>query len=122
MSTKSTSVRARPIHHSEDTADRIRAYLASVRPLRGVEFEDTPYQRGRSLIEQLALSADGTEQPTLRLSTLECADVVFFVAKSEPIQDRNWWLEPTDAPSHLVGLKFVLGAVEASLRDKGKRQ
>lgn len=109
--------------YSDDTAPRIRSYLAHVRPLRGVAGVggSEPYQRGRSLIERLALSAHSTDDPTMRLSPLQCADVVHFVRHSEPVTPRAWWSEPADAPSHLVGLCFVLDAVETSLRDGGRR-
>jgi hypothetical protein len=105
----------------EETAQRIRAYLASVRPLRdsadlpGSE----PYQSGRSLIERLALSARGTEAPTLRLTAAQCADVVHFVRCSEPLERSTWWSDPKRGPSHWVGFIFVLEAVEESLRAKG---
>lgn len=107
--------------YTDDTGPRIRAYLASVRPRRGVAGvgEEEEYQRGRSLIERVALSAHGDGSPTLRLTATQCADVVNFVRQSDPVTPRTWWSEPADAPSHLVGLCFVLDAVESSLRGKG---
>src|SRR5580700_11009502 len=86
---------------SEDTADRIRAYLASVCPLSGCDVSaartytgaDDYYQRGRSLIERLALSARGTHDPTLQLTATQAADVLYFIHNSEPIAPRTWWVD-----------------------------
>jgi hypothetical protein len=123
MSTNNTArVRAVPAY-TDDTGPRIRAYLASVRPLRGVSGlgDDQRYQRGRSAIERLALSAAGEDSPTHRLSVSQCADVAYFVSSSEPLDARHWWQEPRNAPSHVVGFHMVMDAVEAALRPIGGR-
>jgi hypothetical protein len=105
----------------DDTAPQIRAYLASVRPMVGIAdlYESEPYQRGRSLIERVAISARGGDVPTLRLTAAQCADVVYFIHSSEPLEPSTWWSDPKDEPSHLVGFYIVLGTLEKSLRRKG---
>jgi hypothetical protein len=122
---KTTRATTRPaeIGYTDDTAPRIRAYLASMRPLRGSEgdihYEDS-YQRGRSLIERLALSAHDTDSPTLRLSAEQCADVLHFIANSEPLEPATWWRDPKEAPSHVVGFMIIVNALKDSLRSVGK--
>lgn len=107
--------------YSDDTAPRIRAYLASMRPLLGGGAADSEeYHRGRSLIERLALSARGEDAPILALSRSQCADVLHFIWRSEPIEPAGWWEDPEDAPSHVVGFDFVLQALESSLRARGR--
>lgn len=106
-----------PISASEDTADRIRAYLASMRPLRGADLSDEEgFQRGRGVIERLALSAWGTDAPAMVLSVRQCADVVRFLRGVEPIDPVDWWQDPDDRPSHVVGFAFILEAIEECLR------
>jgi hypothetical protein len=111
--------------YSERTSDRLRAYLASVRPLGDVAdiAEGDEYQRGRGLIERMALSMGDAEHdwPSLRLSAAQCADVLRFVSQSEPLEPRAWWADPPDAPSHVCGYEMVLGCVEKSLRGLGGR-
>ena len=109
-----------PIGASDQTADRIRAFLMSVRPLQGVaDIEGGGrYQRGRALIERMALSAKEEEDPTIVLSPLHCADVLKFLSSVEPLEPQTWWQDPDDAPSHLVGFEFVLRTLERSLRSK----
>jgi hypothetical protein len=108
--------------YSDRTSDRLRAYLASVRPLRGFA-EGAEYQRGRALIERIAMSMGDIEHdwPSFRLSTAQCADVLRFVFESEPLEPRAWWADPTDAPSHVCGYVMVLGCVEKNLRGLGGR-
>lgn len=126
-----TAARSRPIRlqtapgYTDRTADRLRAYLASVRPLRGVAgiAESDEYQRGRALIESMALAAGRADEwPSLRLSVAQCADVLHFVYESEPVNARAWWSDPTEAPSHVCGYLMALGCVEGSLRRVGGRQ
>ena len=109
-----------PIGASDQTADRIRAFLMSVRPLQGVaDIEGgEKYQRGRALIERMALSAKEEEDPTIVLSPQHCADVLSFLRNIEPLAPRTWWEDPADAPSHVVGFVFVLRTLECSLRSK----
>jgi hypothetical protein len=106
----------------DDTDRRIRAYLASVRPLQGGSYEDDNYHRGRSLVERLALSSSGDDEPILELSPIDCANILHFVHSSEPFEPRTWWKDPEHGPSHLVGFAFVLRAVEDSLRAVGSRR
>ncbi len=107
-----------PAGYSDETGPRIIAFLHAVRPNRGVAgIGDTDeYQRGRNTIERLAWSARGCETPPLLLNHEQCADVCHFLARSEPLAPAVWYDEPADAPSHLVGLQFILEALEDSLR------
>jgi hypothetical protein len=108
---------------SDNTGHRIRAFLASVRPLRGVaDVEcDDRYQRGRALIERMAISAKGEGKPSIVLSATHCADVLRFLHHVEPLEPQRWWEDPDDSPSHLVGFMFVLQTLEKSLRWKGEK-
>lgn len=107
----------------EDTASRLRAYLASMRPMRGIAdvYDQDEYQRGRSLIEHVALSARGDEHPSLKLSSSECADVLHFMHFSEPVRPNRWWDDPPNGPSHLVGFYLLLQTLDRSLRSKHTR-
>jgi hypothetical protein len=87
--------------------------------LRAYLYGSEPYQSGRSLIERPAISARGTDAPTLPLTAPQYADVVHFVQYSEPLEPSTWWSDPKRGPSHWVGFLFVLGAVEESLRKGG---
>jgi hypothetical protein len=104
--------------HNDHTDRRLRAFLASMRPLPGcADIEDgDEYQRGRSAIERLANNAQGDDYPTLRLSIREVADVLNYLGSSSPIDERDWWKDPDDAPSHSAGYKMLMDALEASLR------
>lgn len=108
---------AETTYTDEHTERRIRAYLASVRPLRGCAIAGSDaFERGRALIERLALSSDGTDPPRLQLTASQCADVLNFMGRVEPLEPRTWWNDPVGGPSHLVGHYVVLQAVEDSLR------
>jgi hypothetical protein len=98
---------------NEYTERRIRAYLASVVPLNEL---DNGAERGRALIEQIALSAQGDNHPPIRLSVDRCADVLDFVASVQPMEPRTWWEDPKGAPSPMVGFYLVLGTLVNSLR------
>jgi hypothetical protein len=55
-------------NYSDETAARLRAYLASMAPLGGYEtgaWDMESCQRGRALIERLALSAPEDDPPGL---------------------------------------------------------
>jgi hypothetical protein len=109
-----------PIGMSDKTADRIRAFLMSVRPLRGVADVDggDKYQRGRVLIERMAMSAKDEDHPSIALSPTHCADVLLFLSSIEPFEPATWWSDPKDSPSHVIGFVFVLRTLERSLRSK----
>jgi hypothetical protein len=89
--------------------------------MRGVAdiAEGEAYQNGRGLIERLAACSLGTDYPHVTLMLNQCADVLSFLANSEPLEPRGWWKEPKDGPSHLVGLQFVLETLEESVRRRG---
>jgi hypothetical protein len=108
--------------YSDDTAPRIRAYLARVeRWDADVVGDSATYRRGRALIERMAANAKGERWPTLQLSVEQCADVLHFIDYSQPISPADWWTESDDAPSHLVGLHIILQTIEGSLRGAGRR-
>jgi hypothetical protein len=107
----STAKRKMTANALDGTANRLRAYLASMQPLRGSDGDDDIYQRGRSLIERMAISSRGDQLPSIRLTARQCADVLHFIATSEPIEPRTWWKDPENAPSHVVGFGFVLWAI-----------
>lgn len=109
-----TAISDRP--DDDHTGRRLQAFLASMRPLDGNYDRNDGYYRGRSLIEHLALSAVGTENPTLPLTAIDCADILHFVCGSEPLEPKNWWKDPKHGPSHVCGFIFVLRAVEGHLR------
>lgn len=118
MTTETTTTRPShlpPLGYSDDTGPRIRAYLASVLPL-GRSGVDEDYKRGRVLIERMALSARGEDDPRIELSAEDCADVLAFVRDSVPFDESTWFDEREDSPSHLCGLQFVLASVIDNLR------
>src|SRR5579883_76369 len=107
-------------HPHDRTDNRIRAYLASMRPLRGVgayreDIEDA-HARGRGLIERLALSAEGSGLPQLELTSRDVADVLSLMSALEPIERGGWWLDGNDDPSPVCGFYLLLHALEESLR------
>jgi hypothetical protein len=118
MNTPSQTFCPLPEDYCDHTQPRILAFLHAVRPERGVADAGTEdeYHRGRNNIEKLAWSSQGCESPAILLNQTQCADVCHFLGHSEPLDEASWWTEPEDAPSHLVGLRFVLEAVEESLR------
>jgi hypothetical protein len=107
---------------SDNTGPRIHAYLASVRPLHGVAgISDRPeFQRGRALVERMAVTAPGTDAPTLKLSAAQCADVLYFISHVEPLEPQTWWQDPKYGPSHFVGYTFVLETLQGALRQFAK--
>jgi len=102
--------------YSDKTADRIIAFLSSVRPLRGFSVEDE-FERGRALIERIAMSARDTDNPTVVLSVQHVADVLGFLAFVEPFEPCTWWQDPPNSPSHVAGFELLLRALESSLRN-----
>ncbi len=109
---------------SEQTADRIRAYLASVHVPDdlGSATADYAWEQGRKLIERMAQSAKDLMAPSVRLSIEECADMLQFVQFVQPIKPCEFWKDPKDAPSQVVGYDFVLMTIEASLRESSLRR
>jgi hypothetical protein len=105
---------------SDHTADRLLAFRASMRPIDSA-FDDDSYRNGYFLIERLAASAKGTDLPRLQLTAKQAADVLRFITLSEPVEHKDWWLDPKHAPSHVVGFGFALQAVECCLRAIGAR-
>jgi hypothetical protein len=110
------NTRAKPVVDHDATAPRLRAFVASMQPsvAEGDLYEN--YTDGRDLIEQLAVSATGTEPPTLRLSGRQVADVLYYLACSQPKEPVGWWKDPKQAASHVAGFTMLLNALEESLR------
>jgi hypothetical protein len=107
---------------SDDTAERLRAFLASIRPRRDVEFSDDEFlYQGRALIEQLAASSIECGMPTLRLTRKQCVTVLEFMSSCEPIDLKNWWLDKNSI-SHVCGYMKVLQALAESVGALGARQ
>ena len=114
------AVDALSTHPNDRTDNRIRAYIASIKPRKGVCHPDdveAAQARGRGLIERLALSAEGDDMPQLRLRVSQVADVLAFITSVQPIEAKSWWRDDPDGPSHLVGYHLLLGALEDSLRE-----
>jgi hypothetical protein len=107
--------------YSERSGPRIRAYLASMRPLRGCSglADKDEYQRGRSLIEKLAIwhdCIDAGELPELAMTIADASNIVEFIRNSEPVEGDGWWNDSnTPGPSHLCGFHEVLRALNESL-------
>jgi hypothetical protein len=103
----------------DHTMPRILAYLASVCAVEG-EFcraeDQNEFSRGHALVRRMAFSAAGMDVPCVRLTVEECADVVMFLSHVEPIEPREFFKEPDDVPSHLVGYYLVLANVRNELR------
>lgn len=121
ISSQPPAVEVEACHQNDRTDNRIRAYLASMAPIRGVgsyrdDIEEAN-RRGRSLIERLALSASGYEDPQLRLTAEQMADVLSFVTCVEPVDLKGWWKDTLNGPSHVCGFHSVLRALQASLRE-----
>ena len=109
---------------SDKTADRIRAFLMSVRPLRDAlpaADQQDAYQLGRVTIERMANASQGTDDPDIVVTLSEAADVLSFLSWIEPFEPSNWWADPENAPSHVCGLEFVLRTLERSLRSREAR-
>jgi hypothetical protein len=105
----------------DGTVGAMFAYVASMRPLRGVADVEgrVEYQRGRSLIQRLGISATGDGMPTLALSPRDCADILYFMHYSEPVESERWWEDPAQGPSHVLGMNIALQVIEKSLRQAG---
>jgi len=70
----------------ESTGTRIRAFLAKVKPLDGVDVgEHDTYREGRALIEGLGLAWD-LESDDYRWDAIECATVLNFLHWIQPVK------------------------------------
>lgn len=98
----------------EHTDNRIRGYLAAVRPTSGGPPVDS-WWLGRSVIERMAIHSKDYDEPDLELTLEECADALRFVECSEPINPRAFY-SPMANPSPHVGMMFVLRAIADRLR------
>ena len=113
---KTTAAATRPAP-SEETFDRIRAYLDSMRRLQGCATSST-YEAGRAAIIWIGAQCRGNESamPNVELSGKACADILDFIGGSEPLEPATWWDDPPDAASPVCGLQAVLYAVECNMR------
>ncbi len=107
-------------HWAEHTGPRIRAFLSKVCALRGTELESSDYwQRGRSLIEDMASSAERSgsdcEPPPLRLSAEDCACVLQFLGQIEPREPATWFERARGEPCHHTGCHMVLFVLRESV-------
>ena len=118
--TESADEKSVALGASDETADRIRAFLMSVRPLRGASHvaDLDEYQCGRVTIERMANASHDTDEPEIVVTLSEAADVLKFLTWVEPFEPDHWWKDPENAPSHVCGLGFVLRTLERSLRSK----
>ena len=114
MATRNTATKINPDH----TDHRIRAFLASMQSDPDTEFNSeikTQINRGRSLIEHLAIDAAGGMEPDLKLSPADCADILTYMSSNCPISPRAWWND-NGAISHVCGYHAILDAMADSLR------
>ena len=116
---------AQACHPNDCTDNRLRAYLSSMARPRDIEsYQDHIEEanvRGRSLIERLAIGVENDDEPRLRLTAAQVADVLSFIRCSEPVDLEGWWKDTYDGPSWVCGYYAVLKALEASLRPIAKR-
>ncbi|MET0984867.1 MAG: hypothetical protein ABW034_05605 [Steroidobacteraceae bacterium] len=93
---------------------QIRAYLASVKPLRGCRWcDNAAFHAGRTAIEQLAmayLSGDDTLDPTLA----QCADMLEYLSSVEPVDPR---IDYASGGVETCGWIAVLKYVQTSMRE-----
>jgi hypothetical protein len=109
--------------YPDNTAGRLRAYLASL--LADPDTEMFPdfsrtFHRGRALIERMALDVRGTDIPAMKLSPADCADILAFMSFAVPIDRAAWW-QDKESISHVCGFKMVLEALQSSLRGSRRR-
>lgn len=97
------------------TSETIRAYLAAVRPFKGLTI-DEEHQRGRAIIDQMVSSSFGRRDPPSRLSAAQCADVVAFIRDVEPIKPGAFDTGFREVPNPAMGLFQILHVVERELR------
>jgi hypothetical protein len=63
----------------------------------------------------------GYDEPQISLTANECADVIRFIANSEP-EDAEKFFAPMANPSPQIGLMYVLGCIENHLRATRRRK
>lgn len=104
------------LHRLERTDNRIRAFLAAVKP-GGDPLDE--WTRGRSVIERMANHSHGCGEPRLALTLEECADVLSFLEGSEPTDPKAFY-DGWAIPSPHIGMMFVLRAVRDRLVRRGR--
>lgn len=118
---KSTRAAQAPDHyHPDATGAQLLALMASLRTQRGSSglADEDEYQRGRSVIERIAISAGNSdEEAPMRLTAAQCADVLHYLDSCEPIEPRTWWDDPEEGHSHVAGFYRLIRCMEASLRE-----
>jgi hypothetical protein len=113
----SAAIHPKATQDPNDAANRIRAYLTSMRPLPGEMRPDIEkqYYQGMGLIAQLSLSVGDDDMPSLRLSPSQCADVLTFMHHSNPIDLERGWTDENRV-SHVCGWSIVLASMADGLR------
>jgi hypothetical protein len=88
-----------------------------MRPLSGVAdmSESNEYQRGRAVLERLADSAEGTDDPKLRLTLRQEAQICEYLSSIEPFDPTGWWNDTPDQTSHVCGFHAVMDALARAL-------
>lgn len=104
----------------EHTDSRIRAYLAALRPIPGGSPLDS-WHRGRAVVERMAIHSNGYDEPKIALTLEECADVLRFIAASEPFEPLAFYSSRAN-PSPQVGMMFVLRVVSDHLSKAQRRK
>ena len=113
---KTTAAATRPAP-SDDTTDRIRAFLDSMQRLRGCATHQA-YDDGRATVVWIGAQCQGkgSAMPDVDLSAKACADVLRYLGGSEPVNPPTFWDDPPDAASPSCGLQAVLYALECNMR------
>jgi hypothetical protein len=107
-------------HPTDRTDLRIRAYLDSIVPIDDPEDGDL-HSDGLRILERLACSADGAEEPSLQLSLADCQAVLYLMQTSQPRNPSTAFIDPEDDPSHVVGYYKVLNALADGIQRARER-
>ncbi len=107
----------------DGTPARIRAFIDSMRMLRGMEYP-AHHDRGWALLERIAKSADRNTSeysvPKIRLNAEDCACVLRLMTQIEPKKRATWWWDDKGGASHICGRGPYLvrpGSVSAETRE-----
>ena len=104
--------------NTDDTGRRIFAYLHSLQFMEAEMYGHA----GREVIEQLGIDSIGLEQdPPVQLSVAQCADVLEFMAVTQPKDVDGWLRNREGEPSVHCGLLHVLNIMVRSLRPQRDR-
>lgn len=103
--------------YEERSSTRIREFLRKVQLLEACEFSrQDPVWRGRLAIEALARSFDGG--PPCDWSLPECADVLRFLACTEPVHGECYCAETSDTViSAACGLMIIHEELQSAVEN-----